>query len=91
MTVAYFLIAMHLQEVVLRKLEDDSEESEELAHNFIMDVTGESFNNGSIIVHNLWLGTFKGGNELGDIVDLGLVKNTRTYLLRWTLGKLYMK
>lgn len=38
-----------------------------------MDVSGKAFDYWFVIVYDLWLGTVEGGNELGDVVDFGLV------------------
>lgn len=48
----------------------------------MMNVPCEAFDNGAVFVHNLGLGTLKGRNELWDVVDFGLVENTRADFLR---------
>lgn len=46
-----------------------------------MDVTGEAFDYRFVIVYDLRLGTVEGGDELGDVVDFGLVVDAGTDFL----------
>ena len=46
-----------------------------------MDVACEGFNLGTVVVDKLWVSAFQFWDEFGDIVNLSVVKNSRTNLL----------
>jgi hypothetical protein len=81
MAVALLVVAVHVEEIVLGELEDDREECEEFAHNFVVNVACKFLNSRAILIYNIRLGLFKGGNEFGDVVDFGLVENPRANFL----------
>jgi hypothetical protein len=83
MAVALLTVPVSLEEVVFRKLQDDGEQHEQLRYDVVVDVPGELLDFRSVLVDDIWVGPLESWDELGNIVDLGIVKNTWTdFLLR---------
>jgi hypothetical protein len=78
--VAADVVAMSLQEIILGQFEDEGEEHEELIHDVVVDVAREVLDDGTILVDDLRVRPLKLGDEVGDVVDLGVVEDTRVHL-----------
>lgn len=82
---------MTSREIVFRQLQNDGEKREDLLNNLAVDMASKVLNLRSVLVDHLGLRALVGRDELGDVEDLCVVKDTRTnflYGVSWNRNKL---
>lgn len=73
MAVALLVVPVPLQEKVLRQLEHEREQHQQLVDDVVVDVPREGLDLGAVAVDDVGVWLIKGGDELRDVVDLGVV------------------
>lgn len=78
--VASFVITVLLEKEILWQFQNDGQKYQQLARNVVGDVSRETLNVLTVRIDNLRMPALQFRDELGDVVDLRVVIDTRTDL-----------